>query len=246
VDLVLEASHDAFVPTSSAAFRVVAGEAKAVDVALRRGARLVGRAVDARGRGVADARVRFGHVAPEDEGALRDSFRADQLLSPRTFAADAGGSFVVDRVPPGKTLLKVEAEGFAPWYRKDLQAPVEGDLSGLTATLEGALTIAGRVAVDGTGAPVAGAWVVALSRPAEGAPPDDGAVRRVVSGETASDGTYVLEKVPPGTFDVVVWIALGYATGDREPSSRREGTAAGSRGVDFRLKPVVASGPPGG
>jgi protocatechuate 3,4-dioxygenase beta subunit len=244
VDLVLVAAHDAWVRTRSAPFRVGPGEAKRLDVALRRGSRVVGRVVDSLGRPVAEARVRFGHVDPADEGRLRDSFRADELLSPRTYSSDAGGGFVVDRAEPGKALLKVEATGFAAWYRKDLLVPEEGDVTDVVATLEGAAKITGRVSAAEGGAHLAGAWVYAQWKGAVGDAKDDGRVRTVVSAETAADGSYALERCPPGTYDVVVWFAAGYVTGD-DPACRRAGVAAGTTGVDFRLARTPTT-PPGG
>ena len=216
---------------------------KTVDVALRPGARILGRAVDAAGRAVAGVRVRFGHLEPDEVGRLDNSFRADEHLAPRTFGGDDGGAFVCDRAPPGAVLLKVEADGYAAWYRRDLKVPETGDLTGITATLEGVQTIRGRVLDAATGRGIGGAWVYATARDPDGQPKDEGRVRALVSVESKPDGTYVLEKVPPGTHDVAVWLALGYKTGRDQPASRRDATASGATGIDFRLEPLV---PPGG
>ncbi len=242
VDLEIEAVNDAWVRTTSGAFQAKGGEVKTIDVKLRPGARILGRAVDAAGRAVPSARVRFGHLEPDEVGRLDNSFRADEHLGPRTFGADDGGSFTCDRVPPGAVLLKVEADGYAAWYRRDLKVPEEGDLTGITATLEGVQTIRGRVLDAATGRGIGGAWVYATARDPEGQPKDEGLVRALVSVESKPDGTYVLEKVPPGTHDVAVWLALGYKAGRDQPASRRESTASGATGIDFRLEPLV---PPG-
>ncbi len=244
IDLVLEATHDAWVRTPSAPFKAAPGEARTLDVVLRRGARVVGRAVDAASRPVAGARVRYGHVNPGDEGRLKDSFRADELLSPRVFVADAAGGFALDRVEPGPAILKVEADGFAAWYRKDLSVPAEGDVTGIEARLEGATTIRGRVLAADTGEGIAGGWVYAQWRQPEGEK-DDGRVRTLVSAETGAGGAYVLEKVPPGALDVVVWFAAGFVTGWNDPTCRRDSTPAGSTGVDFRLVRVPPAQPGG-
>jgi len=242
LDLVLEATVSGGVKTTSAPFRAKAGESKTVDLVAKPGARIVGRAVTAAGRGLAGARVRYGHVEPEDLGRLRDSFRADEFLTGRTFRADDDGRFVCDRVPSGTTIVKVEADGFAAWFRKDLVVPADGDLVGVTATLDGALSIRGRVLSSDTGRGIAGAWVYATGKDVAGAPKDEGAVRPLVSAETGPDGGYLLEHLPPGAVDVVVWLALGYRTAWDDPTCRRDGVSAGSPGVDFRL--VSSASPP--
>jgi hypothetical protein len=235
VDVYGEATADGAVRTESAPFQAKAGESVTVDLRLRRGSRILGRVVDVGGRGVARARVRFGHLTAENAAKATNTYRADEFLTERVFATDDGGAFVCDRVPPGLTLVKVEADGFTAWFRRDLQVPDEGDLAGITATLEGATTIRGRVLDAGSGAPIGGAWIYAEVVDAEGQPKDDGRVRTLVSAESAQDGTYVLEKVPPGSVAVIVWLAFGYVTSDRDPTSRRDGVRGGSSGVDFRL-----------
>ena len=211
---------------------------------MKQGSRILGRVVDVGGRAVRGARVRFGHLDPADVGRASNSYRADEFLTARVFAADEGGQFVCDRVPPGTTLLKVEADGYAAWFRRDLAVPEEGDLAGVTATLEGATTIRGRIVDAASGVPIGGAWVYAEMRDEEGAPKDGGRVRTLVSGESKPDGTYVLEKAPPSNVSVIVWLALGYVTSDRDPTCRRDGVRGGASGIDFRLVSVDVK-PPG-
>ena len=140
-------------------------------------------------------------------------------------------------------MVKVEADGYSAWFRRDLAVPEEGDLSGVTATLEGATTIRGRVIDAVTGAPIGGAWVYAERRDEDGAPKDDGRVRTLVSTESKPDGTYALEKAPPSSVNVIVWLALGYVTSDRDPTCRRDGVAGGAVGIDFKLVPVTVPPP---
>lgn len=238
IDLVVEVEHDLWVAARSAPVRVSLGETKRVDVALKPGARIVGRAVDAAGRPVRGARVRFGAISPEDRGRAGDSFRADALLSDRVFAADDGGNFSCDRARPGPVLLKVEADGYAPWYRRDLVVPEEGDLVGVTATLEGTGVVRGRVLSAEGSRPIRGAWIVAQTREAPGEARDEGRVRTLVTAESGADGAYALVGVPPGFVDVVVWFAAGHVTAWNDPTSRRDAVTAGATGVDFRLVPV--------
>lgn len=243
VDVYLDVTSDDAVRTMSASFHAKAGETLTVDVRLKKGSRILGRVVDAGGRSVRGARVRFGHLEPEDVGRASNTYNADQYLTTRVFTADDGGDFVCDRVPPGTTLVKVEADGFAAWFRRDLTVPEEGDLAGVTATLEGATTIRGRVTDAETGAGIGGAWVYAELVEDGGAPKDDGRVRTLVSGETKPDGTYVLEKAPPSAVNVIVWLAFGYVTSDKNPTSRRDGVRGGASGVDFKLGRIPPPAP---
>ena len=244
LDLYAEASVDDAVKTSSAPFQAKAGDTVTVDIRLKKGSRILGKVADVGGRPIRGARVRFGHLTPEQAGRATDSYRADEFLTARVFATDDGGGFTCDRVPPGTTLLKVEADGYTAWFRRDLNVPDESDLVGITATLEGATTIRGRVLDATTGAGIGGAWVYTEMVDADGVPKDDGRVKTLVSAETRPDGTYVLEKAPPSTMNVIVWLALGYVTGYRDPACRREGVRGGSMGIDFKLVPVTAVPPP--
>jgi hypothetical protein len=239
VDVVVEVVGPTGVTTRSDGLRVTAGERKTVDVVLRPGAKLVGRVVDAAGRPVERARVRFGHVEPEDLARLDNSFRADDHLGPRTYLADASGGFRCDDAPPGPVLLRVDAEGFAPWFRRDLVVPPEGDLAGISVVLDGAKSFSGSILAADTGKPFAGAWIFAVARGARGDNPDGGRVDPLVTMETGADGAYLLPGLPPGPVDVVVSLCLGYKNGWQDPSGKREAVAAGSTGVDFRLVPVV-------
>ncbi len=228
VDVVVEAVGPTGVKTRTDVFRVTSGEDQTVDVVLRPGAKLTGRVVDVAGRPVPGARVRFGHVEPEDLGRLDNTFRADDHLGPRTFVADAAGGFVCDDVPPGPTIVRVDADGFAPWFRRDLTVPPEGDLAGVTATLEGARSVSGRVLAADTGRPVPGAWVFAVARGAKDAP-DGGRVNPLVNLETGPDGVYVLAGLPPGAVDVAVSLALGYKNAWQDPATAKEGRRRGRR-----------------
>ncbi len=245
IDLLVEAEHDLWVGARSPPFQVVLGSEKRVDVTMRPGAKILGRASDAAGRPVRGARVRFGALSAEDKGRASDSFRADALLSDRVFVADDGGAFACDRARPGPVLLKVEADGYAPWYRRDLVVPDSGDLVGVTATLDGVGVVKGRVASSDGGRGIRGAWVVAQTREAPGEAKDEGRVRTLVTAETAADGSYVLERVPPGFVDVVVWFAAGHVTAWNDPTCRRDAVVAGATGVDFRLVPIPPPDPGG-
>ena len=74
--------------------------------------------------------------------------------------------------------------------------------------------------------------------------PDGGRVDPLVTLETGPDGAYVLGGLPPGPVDVAVSLSLGYKNAWQDPATaRKEGVAAGSTGVDFRLVPLVDPAP---
>jgi hypothetical protein len=141
-------------------------------------------------------------------------------------------------------VVKIEREGYCDWYRKDVVVVAEGPSRAVEATLEGASQVRGRVVDAVTGRPIAACWVYAREEdPAEGAPPPDpGRVRPLSSSQTEADGTYALDRLPPGRFEVVAWLAIGYrgaAQDHRNPDFRRKDVAPGASGVDFRLPPDV-------
>ncbi|MHC5010848.1 MAG: carboxypeptidase-like regulatory domain-containing protein, partial [Planctomycetota bacterium] len=246
VELVVEATHDAWARAVSPPIRLQPGDEERLDLVLGEGVRLTGRVTDERGRPVDEARVRWGMVPPGEERRVGDAFRADEFLGPRVVRTDGDGNFVVDRLESGRVLLKVEKEGFADWYRSDI---VVGDDTGnrrLEVELERSAVISGSVRDATTGAPLADAWVYAEEqRPDEDEPQDDGRVRALVSAQTGEDGRFVLEGVPPGpSYRVVVWLAVGYQAAvqnRRDPTVRRDDVAAGDADIDFRLERIEES-----
>lgn len=250
VDLVLRAEHDAWVPAASAALRLRPGEDRTLDLGLKAGARLVGRVLDERGAGLADARVRWGGAEGLADRDVEDAFRADAFLGARVLRTDVAGRFEVVGLAPGRLLLKVEREGYADWYRSDLRVPPEGDPAPVEATLVGALEIRGAVRSASGAGPLAGAFVYARERSAGAdAEPDPGRVQAVVSCETDAAGRYRLTGLPPGLSEVVVWFAPGHvgaAQDWRNERVRRRDVPAGASGVDFELDPFGSAGPEAG
>lgn len=238
IDLTLFAEHDAYVRTPSKAMRLGPGEAREVPIALRPGARLELTVVDDDERALEGARIRWGHVRKEDERRASDSFRADELLSPRVLRTDVRGFARLEGLRPGALLIKVEAEGYAAWYRRDATVPEEGDPPPLRAQLVPSMKIEGRVRSKVGGQAIGKAFVYA--RELDGSEPDEGRVDAFVSTETAADGSYTLEGVAPGAYEVVVWYAPGHIghLNDRKNEGARRNTNAGARRVDFELDAV--------
>ena len=240
VDVLVRATHDAWVAASAQRVRVGPGAVRKITLRLREGATLPGRVVDVRGAGIEGARVRWGHVDGVPARELRTSFEADVHLGTRVVRTDADGRFRIEGLTPGTLLLKVELEGYAAYYRRDLTVGAEGLQPALAIELESMLTIRGTVTSAPGGGPIAKAFVYARERGLPDAP-DPGRVQAVVSAETDARGRYVLEGVPPGAHEVVVWFADGHvaAVQDwRNPRVRRKGVEAGASGVDFALDVV--------
>jgi protocatechuate 3,4-dioxygenase beta subunit len=239
IDLSLSARHDAWARVEVVPVRLSEGQRQVRDLTLRPGAALPARVEDEQGRPVADARVRWGHVGPENEEHLQrgDSYRADGALGTRVIHSDREGRFRLERLEAGRLLLRVEREGFADWYRSDLTIPTEGDASELVVTLRGALQVRGRVTAADDGRPLAGVWVYAEeNKPGAEAPQDPGRVRALVATQTAADGSYVLDRLPPQPCRVAVWLALGFK-GESRPD-----VVPGRGSVDFALQALP---PPG-
>jgi protocatechuate 3,4-dioxygenase beta subunit len=238
VEMLVVAEHAEHAPARKGPLRLQPGQVLTADLTLRAGVVLVGRVEDPGGRAIEGARVRWGLVRPEDEGELRDAFRADALLGARALRTDAIGAFAVHGLAPGRYVLKVEQDGYSTWYRHDIQVPEEGDPAPLVAVLQPALEIRGRVAaVDGRA--VAGGFVYAREPRGEGEPRvADGRVRALVSTETDATGRFRLEPLAPGTYEVVVWYAPGCiaeAQDHRDERVRKPAVAAGAQGLLFEL-----------
>ena len=77
---------------------------------------------------------------------------------------DDDGRFAVEGLAPGTLLLKVEAEGYAAWYRRDLALLVDAPAPVLGIELESTWTIRGRVVSDGDGGPLVRVFVYARER----------------------------------------------------------------------------------
>jgi protocatechuate 3,4-dioxygenase beta subunit len=233
------AAHDDFVKRASGVLRFTPGEQRDVPLTLRPGARVEGRITDAAGSPVPSARVRWGNVDGVEDRRLRDAFRADEYLGQRVIYSGADGTFVLDNIEPGKTLVKVERVGYAPWYRRDLTVLAEGTQPLLAVELEGALSISGRVVADRSGVPLREAVVYCVERgPLKGVPEDPGRVQALATVNTDATGRFVLEGVPPGRYDVVVWFATGYVGGAqdwRHERARRSDVESGAKGLEFRL-----------
>lgn len=243
VSVVVVAEHDIFVRSESAPQRLTPGQEKELVLVLRPGVSVAGRVVDQRGNPVAEARVRWGNVDDAPAGRLRNAWEADEYLGPRVLYADVDGRFTIPNLEPGKTLVKVQKEGYGEWYRHDLVVGTEGAPPALTVELFGALAIEGRVVSDRTGAPIANAVVYCRERGAVEGEDDPGKVKALATAHTNVRGYYRLDGLAPGRYRVVVWFADGYqgrAIARDEASNRRDDVPAGTKDVGFRLLPIEA------
>ena len=112
---------------------------------------LTGRISDAGGRPIAGATIDSwpNRYTTEYRPIAKDA------ASPRT-KADSEGAFVFEDIEPGERVLTVEAEGYAPaWRRLDLRRGFEP----VQVTLEPGRVVTGQV-VDEEGKPVEGACVI--------------------------------------------------------------------------------------
>jgi hypothetical protein len=213
-----------------------------VDVVLKPGARVLRRVVDVAGRPVERARVRFGHVEPEDLGRLDNSFRADDHLGPRTFVADAAGAFVCDDVRRARRSSASTPTGSPRGSAATWWSPPRATSRASPRHSRGARASRGACSPPTPASP-SRARGCSRSRACRRTRPTAGAWT-LVTLETGPDGAYVLGGLPPGPVDVAVSLALGYKNAWQDPATaRRDAVAAGSTGVDFRLVPVVDPAP---
>lgn len=249
IKVQLVATHDDYVEGRSAQVQFKAGALVPLDVSLRPGITLPGRVTDARGLAVVGATIRWGNVEGVSDRDLRDTFRADEHLTPRVLRSDDRGAFLITHLPPGKTLVKVEHDGYAEWYRRDVRISAEGEQATLDVELVGSMPVSGRVrALTGT-AGIAGCLVYARQRdPDEAADVDTGSVKALVTTETDVQGRYTLPGLPPGKYEIVLWFAPGYECAAREWRNERvriKDIQAGSKDVEFRVDRIKIETPEG-
>ncbi len=248
---LVSAEADEFVPAESEPVEVRVGEARTVDLVLTGGGTLVGRVIDDRGGVVAGARLRVGHVDADAEAqANLNAWRADAMLEPRVIFSGDDGRFEITRIAPGRTLLKVEKDGYTVFYRRDLLIRADDVLDNQVVTLTKGETISGVVKGE-DGKPIAGVTVAATKQtnPRRGpggggagasadATANDGTVEPQLTGRTDDQGRFTIENIPAaGAYSVLVWFAPGYrGYVQQDDGAIQRGVATGSRDVEITLK----------
>lgn len=250
--MMVVADSDEYVSGESEPFTVKAGETAKADLVLQGGAVIRGRVIDDHGAIVAGAKLRIGHIdADTDTQANLSGFRADALLEPRFASSANDGVYEIDKVKAGKTLLKVEHDGYVTYYRRDLNLAPDQVMENYVITLTKGETISGVVKGD-DGKAIAGAMVAvtkqtnpvrgmgggggAPAQPAVGG--EDGAVEPSMADRTDAQGKFTVENIPPGTtYTVLVWFAQGYKgyAMNEEGKAIVRGVATGTRDVEFSL-----------
>ena len=253
------ASATGLVDAESEPVRLDVGEKREVEIQLLPGARFAGRVHHEDGRPFAGARVRIGTLS--DEQARRvslSSWEAERLLGDPT-VTDDDGRFEIDDVAPGRLIVRVEGEGYVPFFKRNVTIDVGGVYDSYVATLVEGATLKGRV-LGADGKPVTGCGVMAST---SGIRQGRGGNRELApEGESGGDeispslfsvtdaqGTYEIENVPPGVYTVYVRWAQGYKTGatDPEHASRANVSVPGAEPIEFKLQKAEESpGGPGG
>ncbi len=146
---IVEAAAPGFARCISAPFRVEAGERREVALTLTKGARVLGRVVDERGRPVAGALVRLlpDGALDGDLGAALRSARASVGSQPLA-QSKADGTFVLERVHDGAHQISVARAGFAPRILRGVNVGGADAQVGDLALATGA-SIRGRALADG-------------------------------------------------------------------------------------------------
>ncbi len=247
---IVEAEADEFVPGESEPFTVRPGEVATADVTVQGGATLRGRVIDDHGAVVAGARVRTGHLDPDVDLATLQGFRADRYLDARVQSSDRDGWYEVTKIPAGRTLVKVEADGYVTYYRHDLMVQPDQLLENHMITLVKGETISGTVRGE-DGKPIVGAavGVTKAENPTRGGggqpaanTAGDGTVEPTMFDQTDAQGKFTVENIPPGsTYTVVVWFAPGYrGFGQGDEAAIKRGVGTGSHDTELVLKKAEA------
>jgi len=207
-----------------------AGDGGPLELFVRRGGRVIGRVVQPGGRPVAGAEVMLT-LGP---GNAIESLRSGDMCFAKARTDEQGG-FVLAGVPPGEGYdLTASGAGFALSHALDIRV-VAGEDTLATIEARAGGGVAGRVvsrAADGTlGTAIAGAHVAVVPR---GLRDLQFAEELLLQSHvvTGADGTFRIENVPPGEFDLV-----GVADGHVPAKGPRALVAGGAiaRTDDFEL-----------
>ena len=163
------------------------------------GSELLGKVVDAEGRGIAGARVVVGDT--RQGGNFRGDQSWEEVWAPRSALTAAAGAFSLAGLPPGEHPVQVRATGYALW-----QSQVElkhKEASHLEVKLARGAELSGKV-TDIDGKPVPKATILVFHEPIgesylQGGQVDYYGPFLSPAAVCPEDGTYRLEQVPTGT-----------------------------------------------
>jgi hypothetical protein len=174
-------------------YRVAAGAAGAQEIVLARNERREGVVVTALSQGRSVRGSVTGLRRDELEQALvvlRSETRGARAIRP----LDAAGEFVLNGVPPGRAELRVELTASSRSFAKSIVVPADQDLV-VELEFPAGVRLSGRVTQGdkpvGAGKSV---WMYSLPRQ----------VGSSYHGRTSADGTYRIEGVVAGEYDVMV------------------------------------------
>ncbi len=236
----------------AAELALIAGKKYECRLEFQLGGRAIGRVIDEAGSGLASTRVRFRQEMRFGIG----SWSGGSSGRDSTTAAD--GDFEVFGIPPGKTHLTVELDGYVPGQSDEFVLKDGETRSGISLVLFRGNRVGGTVTWP-DGSPAAGASVVATVKVAPD--PDTGGRTRVHtdggtyerSSKTGAQGEFSISGLGSGPFTLsatahrALEVAAGgqaNAPGENLPqwSAVLPGVAAGSTDVVLALKAPVGLG----
>ncbi len=208
---------------------------RGLDIVMLAAARIEGVVTGRDGAPVPGARLTVARDPGEGANA-GDEWRA--LGEGKSAFTDANGAFVVEAVPVGDVLVRIEADGFATRTERRKGVAAGARIAALKLELAPAYSIAGRV-VDPDGRPVVNCWVRATHTTAVGGEPN----RQLLGARVDPDGGFVLRNIAGGTYSLEVVVNNWMPDAARLQNLTRDNVAAGTR--DLVLALVLAPPAPG-
>jgi hypothetical protein len=205
------------------------GESQTVDVVMLPAAQIQGVILARDETPISSARITIAR----DPGRDADT-RAQWMALANGMIGFSGtdGSFLIEDVPVGNILVRVEADKFATLTKRYANVEPGKSISPERLVLAPAKKITGKI-VDENGKPFSRCWL----RAKQTASPDGEPQSQLLAARVKQDGTFELENLPDGVYTIDVRVSNRGPGLPRYQDLTRPNVTAGTEGLRLTLTP---------